>query len=652
MVMPKRSRRFYDFGPFRLDADRHRLLRNGEPVHLSPKSVDALVVLVQNAGKLLEREALMQAVWADTFVEDANLTVAISHLRKALGQNGETAEYIETIPRVGYRFVAEVRDAYEEPKSLIIEKHTQSRTIIEEELLPDTQPVAAESLIVRPASTFAGALALAVNRRQIRIPVAAVLVFALGSFLYLRRGNEGSAAANNLAGYGIRSVAVLPPKSLGAGAETPELSFGIADALITRLGGIRKLSVRPTSAIVRYAEASEDPLKVGRALGVDAVLDGTLQRDHGRTRVTLRLLNVANGTQLWAANFDEAETDTFKLEDAISQQLGNALYSDLSQNEKAVLSKQRTANPEAYTLYLKGNYFWNKRGPEAVKSIEYFRQAIELDPNFAEAYAALAAVDASRTKFSPEAETLIDKALQLDDTLAEAHATLAFVRMFHHWDWATAERELDGAIELNPNSPVAHHWKGVYLSIRGRLDEAKAEMNRALELDPLSLVITADIGQLHYFAREYDQALEYCNRALALDPEFWPAHEYLFDIYLAKGMNQEALNELLNLDFRFSTTATRQRTREVFTRGGIRAVLTQQLHFSLNNNAKEQISIVIAKYYSRLRDNEHALYWLDRAVNEKGFFWTAYISVDPLFGPLRDDASFKAILNRMGLQTL
>ena len=651
MVMPKRSRPLYDFGPFRLDPERHRLLRNGEPVHLPPKSCEALVVLVQNAGKLLERETLMQAVWADAFVEDANLTVTISHLRKTLGQNSEMAEYIETIPRVGYRFVAEVREAFEEPKSLIIEKHTQSRTVIEEELLPDPQPVFAESLIVRPASTFAGILPLTINVGPVRIAVAAVLVLALGSFMYFRRGNEGAATASNLSGYGIRSLAVLPPRSLSTESENPALSLGIADALVTRLGGIRKLVVRPTSAIVRYADASQDPLKAGRALGVDAVLDGTLQRDHGRTRVTLRLLNVANGAQLWAANFDEADTDVFTLQDSISQQLGNALYSDLSQNEKAQLSKQRTANPEAYALYLKGNYFWSKRGEEAVKSIHYYRQAIELDPNFAEAYAALAAVDATGANPSPEAEALIQKALQLDDTLAEAHATLAFIRMFHHWDWETADRELDRAIELDPNSPTAHHWKGVYLSIRGRLDEAKVEMNHALELDPLSLIIMADIGQLHYFAHEYDQALDYCNRALALDPEFWPAHEYLFDIYLAKGMDQEALNELLNLDFRSSTAAARQRIREVFTRRGIRAVLTQQLNFYLNRNKTEQIPIAIAKYYSRLRNNEHALYWLDRAVNEKQFFWTAYISVDPLFDPLRDDAPFKAILNRMALRT-
>src|SRR5437588_4813564 len=188
-------RHFYEFGQFRLDADRHRLLRDGEVVPLSPKAVEALLVLVRNAGRLLEREALMQAVWADTFVEDANLTVAISHLRKALDQNGEAAEYIETIPRLGYRFVAEVREAYEEPTQLIIEKHTQSRTVIEEELLPDHDPVT-EAIVVRDASSFARMLPVSANRTLALIAAGTILILAFGSVLYFRRGNEGNVAAD------------------------------------------------------------------------------------------------------------------------------------------------------------------------------------------------------------------------------------------------------------------------------------------------------------------------------------------------------------------------------------------------------------------------------------------------------------------------
>jgi len=603
------------------------------------------MVLVENAGKLMEREALIQAVWADTFVEDANLTVAISHLRRALGQDGETAEYIETIPRVGYRFVAEVRETFEESKPLIIEKHTQSRTVIEEELLPDYRPATTETLVVQPAFSFGNVLGITIGSRQV-LSAVGVLIVAVGSFLYLRRGNERVVTAGNLAGNNIRSIAVLPPKSLRDESENESLSLGIADALITRLGGIRKLKVRPTSAIMRYVGTNQDPLGAGRALGVDAVLDGTLQRDGGRTRVTLRLLNVVNGSQLWTGSFEEGEADVFKLQDLISQQLASALYSDLSQNEKVSLSKPQTSNAEAYVLYLKGCYFWNKR--DIAKSVDYLRKAIELDPNFAQAYVTLAAVDACTTIPSPEAELLIDRALQLDNNLAEAHATYAFIRMFHHWDWDTAEKELDRAIELNPNSSIAHHWKGVYFSIRGRIDEAKAEMHRALELDPLSFVIMADIGQLHYFAHEYDQAQEYCNRALALDPDFRAAHDYLLEVYSAKGMDQEYLSELIRIYYRDSPAEVKQNFRQAFAHGGIRAVAQLQFKSYVELNAPP---LGFGRLYCRIGDKEKALYWLARSLDEPKLFWTAYLGVDPLYDPLRTDPRFKAILNRLGLQT-
>ncbi|MDQ3665498.1 MAG: winged helix-turn-helix domain-containing protein, partial [Acidobacteriota bacterium] len=539
--MPNTAKHFYEFGPFRLDAQKHRLLRNGDLVHLSPKALDALTVFVQHPNEMLEREALMQAVWADNFVEDANLTVAVSQLRKALGQNGEPAEYIETVPRVGYRFIAEVREVREQPTPLIIEKRTLSHTVIEEDLVHDILHTeeTSQSILVRPTGHRLPFPLFPMSRAAIASLLgSAVLAVALGAGSYFgnSRPTPSSEAA---ASSSLRSIAVLPPKSL-SGESDESLSLGLADALITRLGSVGKLPVRPTSAVVRYLDGNRDPVNIGRALGVDAVLDGTLQRDAVGMRVTLRLINVANGMQLWSGHFDGAPTDIFKLQDDVSQQVGKALFAGLSPDDKALLTKRLTANAEAYSLYLKGNYFWNKRNNEAVKSLDYFRRAIELDPNFAQAYAALAAVNSTMRNPSPEAEALIEKALKLDNSLADAHATYGFIRMFQNWDWPAAERELDRAIELDPNSVTAHHWKGVYLSLRGRLDEAKAEMRRALELDPLSLIVMADLGQLHYFAHEYDQAIDYCNRALALDSHFSVAHEYLFDIYRMKGMDQEA----------------------------------------------------------------------------------------------------------------
>jgi DNA-binding winged helix-turn-helix (wHTH) protein/TolB-like protein/Flp pilus assembly protein TadD len=625
------ERHFYEFGPFRLDPQRRRLLRDGEAVPLNAKAVDALLALVQHPGRMLERETLMRAVWADALVEDANLTVAISHVRKALGENG-TTEYIETIPRVGYRFVAEVRDVREEAPALVIEKHTVSETVIEEEVL-DAPKALTEKVIGSARSTN---LAL--------IGTLVLLAAALGTVLYLRR-------SGNTAPLPVRSLAVLAPKALSAEAEISSLSMGIADALITRLGGLNQVAVRPTSAISRYAESRQDPLEVGRALKVDAVLEGSLQRADGRVRIRVRLMDVRSGTQLWAGTFDEADADIFKLQDVMSAEVAEALALNLTPHNRVALTKRETTNPQAYASYMEGIYFWNKRGPEVARSIPHFQKAIALDPNFARAYVALANVHAVLGASSPEAETLIEKALQLDNTLAEAHATRGFIRMFHHWDWEGAEQDFDRAIQLDPHSSHAHHWRGVYLSLRRRLDEAKAEMHRALELDPQSAIITADIGQLHYFARQYDQAIDYCRRALALDSDFPMAHIYLGFIYGAKGMEQEAFAEwLLNPDQ--ARLMAEIDSKAVFARSGSIGVAQSQLEYYLGPGRAEAeaLPMVMVGSYLAVGDKENAMRWLVRSYEEHNFM-LPFINVDPSYDSLRDDPRFQDILRRIGLQS-
>jgi len=648
MLNPERH--YYEFGPFRFDGQKHRLSRDGEPVALPPKSMDALLVLVQNKGKLLEREALLQAVWADSFVEDANLTVAISNLRKALGQNGEAAEYIETIPRVGYRFVAEVREVHERPAPLIVEKHTRSQTVIEEEFVEEDLPAPVTTVADATAVSPAVSLPLVLRRHRTAgfLTMLTLIGAAVGGFVYLRPSGRGVAATTSVRMRSIRSLAVLPPKVLGAGSDEPSLSLGMADALITKLGGLHRLTLRPTSAISGYV-AKSDSVAVGRALGVDAVLEGTLQREAGRMRLTLQLLDVASATEIWTGKFDEADTDIFKLQDSASQQMADVLSLNLTQDEKTGLAKRWTQNTEAYASYLKGNYFWNKRGDEVLKSIDHFHKAIDLDPNFVQAYVGLAKVHATSLSRSAEAQSLVEKALQLDNTNAEAHATLGFIRMFHHWDWAGAGHEFDRAIELDPESSVAHHWKGVYLSLLGRLDEAKAEMHRALELDPLSLIITVDIGQLHYFAREYDQAIDYCNRALALDNEFWMAHVYLIYIYRAKGMEQKTFDELLRSQHQSLESKEGKRLNEIFARSGLKGLDKDYLERSLSSADQGSLrAISWVQLYLNAGDNDKALKWLSRATEEREFL-LPFINVDPFYDPLREDPRFKEIISHMAL---
>jgi DNA-binding winged helix-turn-helix (wHTH) protein/TolB-like protein/Tfp pilus assembly protein PilF len=638
--MLRPDRHFYEFESFRFDPQKHRLFRDGQPVHVPPKAMEALRVFVQNPGRLLERELLMQAVWADTFVEDANLTVAVSQLRKALGVAGDGGEYIETLPRIGYRFIADVRVVSEAP--LRIEKHTVSQTVIEEEVVED-EPSVQPNVVSIPIPSKK---LLPVGRRTASlVSVGVVALVALSTLVYSRL--SAKPADSKAAVAAIRSIAVLPPRSLTGDEESLPLSLGLADALITRLGSVQRLSVRPTSTIIRYVEGKEDSITVGRALGVDAVLEGTLQRDANGVRVTWRLKDVASGMQLWSGHFNEKAGDIFQLQDAVSQEVGEALFPNLSLSDKALLVKRQTANAEAYASYLKGNYFWNKRAEAATTSLSYYRKAIALDPNFAEAYAALAAVHSTVENPSPEAETLIEKALQLDSTLSSAHATHGFIQMFHHWNWAESERALDRAIKLDPNSVTAHHWKGVYLSLRGKLDEAKAEMRVALELDPLSLIVMTDLGQLHYFAHEYDVAVDYCDKALALDKDFLVAHEYLADIYRAKGMEAQSAEAWIKR--RFTDPKSVEEHRQLFARAGFRGLVQTERDVALRQDAKAR-AFTVARDCLRLGENEKALEWLEIAFKGSKTHWHPYLNADPIYDDVRNHPRFQALLKQMNLQ--
>jgi DNA-binding winged helix-turn-helix (wHTH) protein/TolB-like protein/Tfp pilus assembly protein PilF len=614
----------YEFGPFRLDPHRHRLFRDGEAVLLPPKALDVLFALVTNAGRMLDRQTLIELVWGDTVVEDANLTVAVSHGRKALRDRGDTIEYIETIPRIGYRFVGEVHDVTLARTPLVIEKQTVSETVIEEQ---SDAPLASRYAVP--------ALATAV------LLVAA----AIGTALYVHRANVTSPPPP------IRSVAVLAPRPLSVDSRLTSLSLGVADALILRLGRLNNLTVRPMSAMVRYMDRGQDALSAGKALSVDAILGGTLQRADGRVRVRVSLIDVRRGTQLWAGTFDEADGDLFKLQDRMSTAVADALVPTLRERDRSLLAHRDTDTDQAYALYVLGDYYWNKRGGEVVKGIPYLQKAIGLDPNFARAYVRLAAIHAVTSSWSPEAEALIEKALQLDPTLADAHATYGLIRMFHKWDWAAAERALDRAVELDPNSSVAHHWRGVYLSLRGRLDEAKAEMQKALTLDPESAIITADIGQLYHFAREYDTALDYCRRALTLDPNFDIARNYITCIYIGKGMREKALSEFTSTADGRAWEANAQ-ISAIFTGSGAKHVAFKRFE-SMMTSAHVPRDFFLWWMTSMSvidGDRERALYYLDRGYREH-IFLLPFINVDPFFDPLRNDPRFEEIVRRMGLRS-
>ena len=639
-------RHLYQFGDFRLDAERHRLWRGGEIVPLSLKAIETLTVLVRNSGKVLERQALMEALWPNTIVEDANLTVAISQLRKAFGQNGDIDQFIETIPRIGYRFAADIREI-DEPPSVITEKPA-----LENGTASKVEPPADLASDVRDTPDHVAVFRRLSARTMV---LGALFGLALVAFLiYWQRANRTASPAPPGQ---IKSLAVLPFKSIGPQPNDEYLGLGLADTLITQLSTMDQIAVRPLSAVQKYAgAASYDPLAAGRDLRVDIVLEGYVQQEGDTLRVTMRLLRVSDGVALWSAKFDERFSDIFTMQDLIAQQVAQASVLHLSEGEKReLLTTRHTDNPEAYQLYLKGRYFWNKRtGPDLERALSYFQQAINLDASYARAYSGLADCYAVLSYFTkhpfsetfPKAKAAAEKALELDSSLAEPHATLGLV-LHTSWEWAPAEKEYEKALELNPNYATAHQWYGFYLMSVGRRDESVQELKRAQELDPVSIEINSDLGVMLTYARRPDEGIKYFRAALEMDQNFIEAHAALGFAYAQKGELDQAISELER-----ARTLSHDRPDIMATLGyaDAIAVRTTEATNILAQLKENKVSpYYVAVVLMGLDEKEQALVALETAASEKDT-GVSGLKSNPIFDPLRSEPRFQNILTSIGLK--
>lgn len=656
--MSRLTKHFYEFGRFRLDAKERLLLRDGEVVPLTPKAFDMLLALVENSGHLLEKNELMQRLWPDSFVEEGSLAQNISLLRKALGES-ESQKFIETVPRRGYRFIATMREleddadligreysetiiaikAQQEPD--IPEKFTEEKQVSEQKVLTASGRVSAIFRRKRKQAVLAASLALAV--------VVAVLYFYILS------------KPEQIADRTIKSIAVLPFKSLEVTSGDEYLGIGIAETLTTRLSSLKLLTVRPTSAVLKYSSTEKDTVVAGRELEVDTVLEGSIRRLGERVRVTARLVSVPDGSVLWADKFDENFTDIFKVEDSISGKVAEALALKLSGEAQKRLTKRYTDNAEAYQLYLKGRYFWNKRTEDGFnRGIAQFKQAVEKDSNYALAYTGLADSYIGLTFYNftaphetmPKAKEAAMNALAIDNTLAEAHASLAHVLMNYDWNWSEAEIEFKLSIELNPDYATAHQWYGVhYFTAMGRPEEALQEMKRALELEPTSLVMNAFMGAALYFAGRYDEAIEQCRRTMEMDPNFAVAHWYLGLAYEQKAMFDDAIVEFQKAtELSGGSPLMKASLGHAYAKANRKAEATTILD-ELKELSKQRYvsSYEAAAIYVALGDNEHAFQLLERAYKEHCFH-LVYLKVWPQFSVVRrGDPRFQDLVQRIGL---
>jgi DNA-binding winged helix-turn-helix (wHTH) protein/tetratricopeptide (TPR) repeat protein len=457
----------------------------------------------------------------------------------------------------------------------------------------------------------------------------------------------------------VGSLAVLPFEPLTGDPDDAYLGLGLADALITRLSNLRRLSVRPTSAVRRYLGAERDPAVISRTLQVDAVLDGTVQRSGDGLRITVQLVGAREAAPLWATKFDARAADLFALEDSISQELAEELQLRLSRQERDLLSRHRAPDPEAYDRYLRGRFFWNRRTLEGLeKAIGLFRQAIELDGELALAHAGLAdcyvllplyGAFAPREVF-PEAIAAAVRALALDGSLAEAHTSLAYARFLYERRWESAERGFLQAIDLNPGYPTAHQWYAFLLSALGRHDEAIARARQARDLDPLSLVINADFGMVLYFARRYDAAVEQFRKTLELDPGFAYARFGLGHAWQQQGRLAAAVEEQRRaVELAPGSPALQAALGQALARAG-RPEEARRILAELEERARREYvePSDFAFLWTALGEADRAVEHLERACDERSRF-VAFLATWPIYDPLRAHPRWGELLRRAGL---
>jgi TolB-like protein/Flp pilus assembly protein TadD len=461
----------------------------------------------------------------------------------------------------------------------------------------------------------------------------------------------------------VRSIAVLPFRVLSNDKGDEYLSLGLADALITSLSQTRQVIVRQTEAVAKYQNTGKDPLEAGREQGVDAVLEGQVQRIGDRVRVTARLVRTNDGTSLWADHFEEQFTNIFAVEDAIAEKVARTtirVMKGASGNATTErLTKRYTENNEAYEAYLKGRYMWNKRTVDSLqKALGYFQLAIRLDPNYSLAYVGLADTYTLLSFFTltapndafPKAREAAEKALAIDGTLAEAYTALGQVKAYYEWDWVGAEAEFQKGIALNPNYPLLHHWRSLNLIAMGRMEEARAAMHRALELDPLLLITNVNLGRIDYYEGRYDQAIKQYQRALELDENFMRTHLRLGLAYVGQGRFQDALAEYHRAsEIAGDTPQVNANIAYVMAVSGEKSEALAALA-ELQERAKRQYvpPYDIALIYTGLGDHDKAFAWLEKAYDDHSTEMI-YFKVDPLLAPLRSDSRYQELLRRMRL---
>ncbi len=630
----------YEFGPYRVAVNDRLLLRDGEIVPLTPKALELLLVLVENSGRVLNKEELMRRVWADSFVEEANLSRNIFTLRKALGGNSNGNQYIETIPKRGYRFVAPVRELRDEAvDSALISQHLAG-------VVQSQRALAADAERKSRARWYKG----------LTFVIIALLVAGLALAIYFYaapRAPKPSASA------AIKSIAVLPFRLMGEGHSDEYLSIGMADALITRLSNTGRISVRPTAAVRKYAVSEQDPLAAGQELGVELVLEGNLQKIGDRIRVTVQLINVGDGLSLWADKFDEGFTNVFEVQDSISEKIVESLALKLTRDEQERLVKRYTENIQAYDSYLQGrSHLLRLTMEDTQKAIEAFERAISFDPDYALAYAGLARASAQmRIRFVPEAEIKYwaeraereaQHALELDPNLAEAHEALAAIYRYTEFDWERAIEESRLALKLNPNLDMPHIYIAGALYHLGLVEMVDEQTRQAMEINPMNRVEPLrNQAVAAFLSGRFEKAIRLLEEMQRLSdtplPDTWLAQSYFY-----KGERAKAETMLAELRGSAQVEQRSQATLASFLAARGNRVEAEALlrEVIASGYMDHHVAYSIGATYAQLRNSARAIQWLERAV-DTGFPCYPWFETDPLLQPIRGNVEFQHFMETL-----
>jgi len=634
----------YRFGPFELRVRTRQLLKHRTKLKLRPQPFRILQILVERQGDLVTREELYEVLWpGKAFVDfEHGINNAIKELRGTLSDSASKPHFIETLPRLGYRIMVPVN---------------------REESAPFVGPIGTEDTLEQPVPLPTFPERRVPEKRAVwHWPLVLVLSVlsgaAITAYVAWWHPTKQSQASGHV------TLAVLPFENLTGDSGQDYFSDGLTEEMIAQLGHLdpEHLGVIARTSVMHYKHGQEQLQQIGRELAVQYVLEGSVRRDSGKVRISAQLVQMKDQTPVWSRQFDRELGGLLALQGEIAQEIADEIQPILGSDHKRIAADRKSAaspsSYEAYDLYLKGRYFWNKRTKEGFQqAAEYFQQAISKDPNYARAYAGLADTYGlmstwslvPQNEFMPKARDAALKALRIDANVAEAHASLALVAENYDYDWQTAEKEFRQAIQLDPAYGTAHQWYAECLSFQGRFNEALAESERARQLDPLSVIIARDHGTILYFSSQYDRAIEQFRTVREMDPDFPPSGA-LIQAYVQKGQFADAFTELEKWRTPSYEPWYWSYLAYVCGRSGqweqARRALAKLEHIA--RHSKSDLTVLLLVAYVGMDRRDEAIALLQKAYSQHSSYVVA-LKVEPYFDPLRSDPRFRDLLRGVGL---